>query len=111
MFDVHTYPANEVPEKYLNQIDYIIDQTVEDQTDEYWKNYLNFSIESQTAVTVGLIDDEVKIFSTVFNTEFYGKGVYRILNRLLMSKDMRESGSSKTYKGDHRVFPMIHQQI
>jgi len=111
MLDIHTYKTIDLPKKYRLQIQEIQDQIINDKEDEYWENYENFYLFEQAAVTVGLVDDDVKAFCSVFNNNFYGPDVYRILNRLYFTKDIRESGSTKTYKGEHRTFPMIQQQI
>ena len=111
MLDIHTYKTIDLPKKYRLQIQEIQDQIINDKEDEYWENYENFYLFEQAAVTVGLVDDDVKAFCSVFNNNFYGPDVYRILNRLYFAKDIRESGSTKTYKGEHRTFPMIQQQI
>ena len=109
--NVKTFKTKDLPKKYRLQIQDIINQIISDKKDEYWENYENFYLFEQVAVTVGLIDDNVKAFASIFNNDFYEQDVYRILNRLFFTEDIRESGSTKTYKGSHRTFPIIQQQI
>ncbi len=107
----YTLKPTDLESKHISQIHEIIFKVIEDKKDEYWKNYVDYSVFEHTAITIGLIDEQVKTFSSIYNREFYGDGVYRLFNRFLVSDDIREIGGSKTYGGDHRFFEMVHQQI
>ena len=111
MLKHYTLKPFQLENKHIEDIGNMIDDVVNSKKDEYWKNYINYSFESQTAITIGLIDNRVKTFSSIFNREYYGDNVYRLLNRLLISDDIREVGGSKTNKGNHRFFDMIYQQV
>tara|TARA_Y100000034_G_scaffold89778_1_gene108069 strand:+ start:3223 stop:3795 length:573 start_codon:yes stop_codon:yes gene_type:complete len=102
---------HQLQSNHYQQIQRIIDKIVSEKKDEYWRNYQNFSIKEQVAISLGFIDDEVKIFSSVYNRAFFGPDVYRILNRYVVAEDSRELSGTKTYEGGHRIFPMINQQI
>ena len=108
MLKHYTLKPFQLENKHIEDIGNMIDDIVNSKKDEYWKNYINYSFESQTAITIGLIDNRVKTFSSIFNREYYGDNVYRLLNRLLISDDIREVGGSKTNKGNHRFFDMIY---
>ena len=107
----YTLKPTELDHRHISQIHKIIKQVIEKKADEYWKNYEDYSVYGQTAITIGLIDEDVKTFSSIYNREFYGDNVYRLFNRFLVSDDIRETGGSKTYGGEHRFFEMVHQQI
>ena len=107
----YTLKPYQLESKHLSQIHNIIEKVVGEKKDEYWDNYTDYSVFDQTMITIGIIDDEVKTFSSIYTREFYGEYVYRLLNRWLMSDDIREEGGSKSFKGEHRFFDMIHQQI
>ena len=111
MFNFITLKPFNLDTKYITDIQEIIEKVITEKKDEYWKNYKDYSIFDQTMITVGLVNDKVKTFSSIYTREFYGEYVYRLLNRWLMSDDIREEGGSKSYKGEHRFFDMIHQQI
>ncbi len=107
----YTLKPYQLESKHISQIHNIIEKVVSKKKDEYWKNYTDYSIYDQSIITIGVIDDEVKTFSSIYTREYYGDNVYRLLNRWLVSEDIREEGGSKSYKGEHRFFDMIHQQI
>lgn len=107
----YTLNPTELDNKHITQIHKIIKQVINNKSDEYWKNYEDYSVFEQTAITIGLIEGEVKTFSSIYNREFYGDNVYRLFNRFLVSDDIRETGGSKTYDGEHRFFEMVNQQI
>ena len=107
----YTLKPFQLESKHISQIHNIIENVVSKKKDEYWKNYTDYSIYDQSIITIGVIDDEVKTFSSIYTREYYGDNVYRLLNRWLVSEDIREEGGSKSYKGEHRFFDMIHQQI
>tara|TARA_Y100000592_G_scaffold29022_2_gene46269 strand:- start:4660 stop:5232 length:573 start_codon:yes stop_codon:yes gene_type:complete len=107
----YTLKSNQINGKHLSQINDILKSVVDKKTDEYWKNYIDYTIYGQTAITIGLIGDDVKCFSSIYNRDFYGEGVYRLFNRFLVSDDIRETGGTKTYNGQHRFFDMLYQQI
>tara|TARA_B100000902_G_scaffold25013_1_gene30110 strand:- start:59 stop:616 length:558 start_codon:yes stop_codon:yes gene_type:complete len=107
----YTLKPYQLESKHISQIHNIIENVVSKKKDEYWKNYTDYSIYDQNIITIGVINDEVKTFSSIYTREYYGDNVYRLLNRWLISDDIREKGGSKSYKGEHRFFDMIHQQI
>ena len=90
----YTLRPTELDSKHISQIHKIINQVIEKKTDEYWKNYEDYSVYKRTAITIGLIDEDVKTFSSIYNREFYGDNVYRLFNRFLVSDDIRETGGS-----------------
>ena len=94
----------------IEKINHSIKSVVDKKTDEYWKNYQNFDIKKQTAISLVLDESNLVAFSSILNKPFYGKGVFRMMNRWLINEDYREEGASKTYGGNHRFFEMIHQQ-
>ena len=105
-----TLNSNKLTNTHLSKINQIIKSVIDNKKDEYWKNYKNYKISDQTAITLLLDNDVVVAFSSIVNKKFYGDGVYRIFNRFLINQDYRETGGSKTYFGEHRFFDMIHQQ-
>ena len=105
-----TLNSNKLTDTHLNKINQIIKSVIDIKKDEYWKNYTNYKISDQTAITLLLDDDVIVAFSSIVNKKFYGENVYRIFNRFLINQDYREIGGSKTYFGEHRFFDMIHQQ-
>jgi len=109
-FKTLTLNSKKLSDTYLTKIKQIIKSIVDDKKDEYWKNYTNYKISDQTAITLLLDNDVVVAFSSIVNKKFYGDDVYRIFNRFLINQDYRESGGSRTYFGEHRFFEMIHQQ-
>ena len=58
------------------------------------KLYRLFCIK-ETMITIGVNNDEVKAFSSIYTRDFYGENVYRLLNRFLISDDAREDGGPK----------------
>ena len=86
----YTLKPYQLESKHLSQIHNIIEKVVGEKKDEYWDNYTDYSVFDQTMITIGIIDDEVKTFSSIYTREFYGEYVYRLLNRWLMSDDIRE---------------------
>lgn len=113
MLDSYTFKPSELPEIYRSQIDDIIKDVVESKTDPYWKNYTDkeFNIDEQTAISVSCDGDDVKVISSIYHREFFGKDVYRLWNRFLYSKDFRETGGSKKRDGVHINHPLLAQQI
>jgi len=107
----YTLRPTELESKHISQIHKIIEKVIRDKKDEYWKNYVDYSVFEQTAISISLLDENVKSFSSIYTRDFYGDGVYRIMNRWLLDDDVRETGGSKTYEGEHRFFDMIYQQI
>ena len=113
MLDSYTFKPSELPEIYRSQIDDIIKDVVESKTDPYWKNYTDkeFNIDEQTAISISCDGDDVKVISSIYHREFFGKDVYRLWNRFLYSKDFRETGGSKKRAGEHINHPVLAQQI
>jgi len=111
MLDSYTFKPNELPKIYHNQIINIIDEITKSKTDKYWENYKRFNIDEQTAISVSCKKDEVKVVSSIYHREFFGKDVYRLWNRFLYSKNFREIGGSKKRKGIHINHSMLNQQI
>ena len=107
----YTLKPFQLESKHISQIHNIIEKVVSEKKDEYWKNYTDYSVYDQTMISISTINDEVKSFASIYTRDFYGNDVYRLLNRWLISDDIRELGGSKMYKGDHRFFEMIDQQI
>ena len=107
----YTLKPFQLESKHISQIHNIIEKVVSEKKDEYWKNYTDYSVYDQTMITISTINDEVKSFSSIYTRDFYGNNVYRLFNRWLMNDDIRGDGGSKTYKGAHRFFEMIDQQI
>ena len=107
----YTLKPFQLESKHISQIHNIIEKVVSEKKDEYWKNYTDYSVYDQTMITISTINDEVKAFSSIYTRDFYGDDVYRLFNRILVSDDIREDGGSKMYKGDHRFFEMIDQQV
>ena len=107
----YTLKPFQLESKHLSQIHNIIEKVVSERKDEYWKNYTDYSVYDQTMITIGVNNDKVKAFSSIYTRDFYGKNVYRLFNRFLISDDARENGGSKMYKGDHRFLEMIDQQV
>ena len=95
----YTLKPYQLESKHLSQIHNIIEKVVGEKKDEYWDNYTDYSVFDQTMITIGVIDDEVKTFSSIYTREFYGDYVYRLFNRFLVDDDIREEGGSKSYKG------------
>ena len=111
MFNFITLKPYNLESKYITDIHNIIEKVITEKKDEYWKNYIDYSVFDQTMITVGIVDDKVKSFSSIYTREFYGENVYRLFNRFLISDDVREDGGSKMYKGDHRFLEMIDHQV
>tara|TARA_E500000081_G_C6063656_1_gene319541 strand:- start:40 stop:594 length:555 start_codon:yes stop_codon:yes gene_type:complete len=111
MLDSYTFKPSELPKIYRVQIRDIIKDIVDSKTDMYWKNYIEFNIDEQTAISVSCIEHKVKVISTIYHREFFGEGVYRLWNRFLYSKDFRETGGSKKRDGVHINHPVLEQQI
>ena len=105
-----TLNPNKLTSNHISKISDVINSVVSKKTDEYWKNYQNFNIKDNIAITLVLDEDNLVAFSSIVNKKFYGDNVYRILNRWLLNDNYRETGGSKTYFGEHRFFEMIHQQ-
>ena len=111
MFNFITLKPFNLDTKYITDIQEIIEKVITEKKDEYWKNYKDYSIFDQTMITVGLVNDIVKTFSSIYTRSFYDNDVYRLFNRFLISDDVREDGGSKMYRGDHRFLEMIDQQV
>ena len=47
--------------KYIDQYKEVLQQIITDKTDLLWKNYVNFNFAEQSALSVGLEGDEVKV--------------------------------------------------
>ena len=105
-----TLNYNSLTTEHISKINDIVKSVIDKKTDEYWKNYTNYKISDQKAITLLLDNDVVVAFSSIVNKKFYGDDVYRIFNRFLINQDYRETGGSKTYFGEHRFFEMINQQ-
>mgnify|MGYP003136230031 CR=1 FL=1 len=92
-----TLNSKKLSDTHLTKIKQIIESVVDDKKDEYWKNYIDYKIKDQTALTLLLDDDVIVAFSSIVNKKFYGDNVYRIFNRFLISDDIREDGGSKIH--------------
>tara|TARA_B100000035_G_C20826777_1_gene476810 strand:+ start:139 stop:687 length:549 start_codon:yes stop_codon:yes gene_type:complete len=84
--------------KYLEQYKSILNNIVEKKSDYLWKNYADFKFEDQTALTVGLEDDKVKVISSIINKDIWPKGVYRLMSRYYVVDDYRDN-NTRTHKG------------
>ncbi len=113
MLKSYIFKPTELPQKYRSQITDIIKDVVDSKTDSYWKNYTDreFNLDEQTAISINCDGDDVKAISSIYHREFFGEGVYRLMNRSLYSKDYRESGGSKTRSGEHTAHKMIALQV
>lgn len=107
-----TYRIDNFPKKYLKQLQNITEKIVNEKKDEYWENYTenSFVLKNQTAISIATFNDEIKIFSTIYNDDFYGKNVYRLFNRIYKLNDIRDLGSQKKYYNEHITHPILHQQ-
>ena len=61
----YTLRPTELDSKHISQIHKIIKQIIGKKRDEYWKNYEDYSVYGQTAITIGLIGEDVKTFSSI----------------------------------------------
>lgn len=111
IYTTTTYKGTEVPRDVKHDILNLIDLSVELEQDEYRENYKNYNFESQKFITVQY-DNEgyLRLFSSVYNREFYGTNTYRILNRL-MRHPKKRLGGSKTNRGEQPSHEMLEQQI
>ena len=66
MLDSYTFKPSELPKIYRVQIRDIIKDIVDSKTDMYWKNYIEFNIDEQTAISVSCKEDKVKVISTIY---------------------------------------------
>ena len=89
MLESYIFKPSELPQQYRIQINDIIKDVVESKTDQYWKNYTKFNLDEQTAISINCDGDDVKVISSIYHRNFYGKDVYRLMNRSLYSKDYR----------------------
>ncbi len=98
--------------KYIDQYKEILQQIVTDKTDMLWKNYVDFNFEEQSALSVGLEGDQVKVISSIIHKPIWPKGVYRLLNRYAVVKDYRDT-MTKTHHGEgHNIAQiMLDDQI
>jgi len=108
----YTYKVNEFPQKYLEQLTSILKKIVEEKKDEYWENYSEnlFNIKKQVAISIATHNEQIKIFATIFNNEFYGKNVYRLFNRIYKVNDIRDLHSQKKYNNIHITHSILYQQ-
>jgi hypothetical protein len=83
--------------KYLEEYKNILNSIVDKKTDYLWKNYVDFKFEEQTALTVGLEDNKVKVISSIINRDIWPKGVYRLMNRYFVEEDYRDT-NTRTHK-------------
>lgn len=85
--------------KYIKEYKHFLNYIVERKTDYLWKNWLDFKIEDQSALTVGIDNGEVKAISSIVNKSIWKKGVYRLLNRYYVLDSYRDVGGTKTHRG------------
>ena len=90
-----TLNYNSLTTEHISKINDIVKSVIDKKTDEYWKNYTNYKINDQTAITLLLDNDVVVAFSSIVNKKFYGDDVYRIFNRFLI-KSILVSGLRET---------------
>ena len=62
----YTLKPYQLESKHLSQIHNIIEKVVSKKNDEYWDNYTDYSVFDQTMITIGLVDDKVKCFSSIY---------------------------------------------
>jgi len=86
--------------KYIKEYKHFLNYIVERKTDYLWKNWLDFKIEDQSALTVGIDNGEVKVISSIVNKSIWKKGVYRLLNRYYVLDSYRDVGGTKTHRGE-----------
>ena len=75
-FRTLTLNSKKLSDTHLTKIKQIIKSIVDDKKDEYWKNYIDYKIDDQTALTLLLDDNIVVAFSSIVNKRFYGDNVY-----------------------------------
>ena len=61
----YTLKPYDLESKHLSQLHNIIEKVVSEKKDEYWDNYTDYSVFDQTMITIGVIDDKVKCFSSI----------------------------------------------
>ena len=76
MFNFITLKPFNLDTKYITDIQEIIEKVITEKKDEYWKNYKDYSIFDQTMITVSLVNDKVKTFSSIYTRSFYDNDVY-----------------------------------
>ena len=98
--------------KYIDQYKEVLQQIVTNKTDLLWKNYVDFNFAEQSALSVGLEGDEVKVISSIIHKPIWPNGVYRLLNRYAVVKDYRDT-MTKTHHGEgHNIAQiMLDNQI
>lgn len=108
----HTYKISDLPDKYLNQINSIKKNIIQEKKDLTWKNYTDegFDLKKQVAITLAIVEDKIKIFATIYTNSFYGANVYRIFNRIYKTNDIRDLGARKKYNDSHITHPILFEQ-
>ena len=108
----HTYKISDLPEEYLNQINSIKKDIIQEKKDLTWKNYTDegFDLKKQVAITLAVSEDKIKIFATIYTNSFYGESVYRIFNRIYKTNDIRDLGARKKYNDSHITHPILFEQ-
>lgn len=107
-----TAKPDQLTPEYRVQFEKIIDDILKEQSDPLWRNWGNFHLDDQLALTVGVEDHTVKVISSIYNRESWKPNVYRVLNRFYYTKDIRESGGTKKYNGEYHLAQIfLDQQI
>ena len=108
----YTARPDQLTPEYRIQFEKIIDDILKQQSDPLWKNWGNFHLDDQLALTVGVEDHKVKVISSIYNRETWKPNVFRVLNRFYYTKDIREKGGTKKYDGEYHLAQIfLHQQI
>jgi len=84
--------------KYIKQYEEVLKEVVSKKKDHLWKNWINFNFEEQSALTVGLEGNKVKVISSIINKDIWPQGVYRLMNRYYVVDDYRDN-NTRTHKG------------
>ena len=62
----YTARPDQLTPEYRIQFEKIIDDILKQQSDPLWKNWGNFHLDDQLALTVGVEDHKVKVISSIY---------------------------------------------
>ena len=85
--------------KYIDEYKDVLKEIVSKKKDYLWKNWVDFNFDEQSALTVGLEDNKVKVISSIINKDIWPKGVYRLMSRYYVVDDYRDKGNTRTHRG------------
>ena len=74
--------------KYIDEYKDVLKEIVSKKKDYLWKNWVDFNFDEQSALTVGLEDNKVKVISSIINKDIWPKGVYRLMSRYYVDDDV-----------------------